>query len=424
MNKDYRDTQVGLKNVTNMYEILDSMYRHRQAKPTVRSEELYYKYMSNYYKRIATAKDEGKLIVGHTVFAPIEILFAMDIVPMHLESTSGTMAILTNRYAEYFEGARAFGLTPECCSAHRILAASFYLNECPHPDLIMWTSQACDNTTKSGDALLDIYGIPGCFLDRPYRFVPHQVEYYTKQIRELVGFLEEKTKKKMDYDRLRDVLKKSIRIMNIYHELYELRKNIPAPMRNRSFMNQMVIEWTYCGTDEGIEWFETVKAEVKDNVDNKRGVVSGERFRLLSLFLPPLYENKLLDWMEREYGAAIVMDPMSSWPHEIDIDTSDPVKGVATLAFYRSASRLLHGPGDEFIDDSLRNAREFHINGALYFAHIGCRQACALIRNAKDEIKKAIGVPVGIIDMDIMDPSFASTEQLKSKLEEYFEMLE
>lgn len=413
----------GVENVESMATVLEKIYLHRQAKPTVKSEGLYYKYMSEYYRRIARAKAEGKLIAGHTVFAPIEIFFAMDIVPMHLESTSGTLAILMNRYAEFLDGARVFGLTPECCSAHRILAASFFLNELPQPDFIVWTSQACDNTTKSGDALLDLYHIPGFFLDRPYRFVPHQVDYYVKQMKDLIGFLEAKTGKKMDYDRLRAIVNNSLRVMNIYHEIYELRKAIPAPMRNRSFMNQMIIEWTYSGTKEGEEWFETVKGEIEENVKSKKGVAAEERYRLLSLFLPPMYENKLLDWMEREYGAAIVMDPMSSWPQPVQLDTDDPVRGVALLSFYRSV-RQLHGPGDLFIEEAVRNAQEFKVDAALYFAHIGCRQACAMIRSMKDALQNRTGIAVGIIDIDLMDPSFASTDQIKEKLEEFFERLE
>lgn len=414
----------GIENVNRVVEILNQMYRHRQARPTVKSEELYYQYMADYNQRIAQAREEGKLLAGHTVFAPAELFFALDIVPMHLESTSGTITILLNRYAEHLNAARAFGLTPECCSAHRILAGTFCLKALPRPDFLVWTSQACDNTTKSGDALMELYDIPGFFLDRPYRFVESQVTYYARQMRDLIAFLEEKAGKKMDYDRLREILKCSIRMMNLYHEMYELRKAVPAPMRNRSFMNQMVIEWAYCGTPEGITWFETVRDEIQENVRNGRGACSQEKYRLLSLFLPPMYENKLLDWMEREYGAVIAMDPMSSWPHPIEIDTSDPVEGVARLSFYRAASRLLHGPGDEFIQDALRNARAFQVDAALYFAHIGCRQACALIKGTKDTLSRELGLTTSVIDMDLMDPSFAPTDQLKEKLEEFFERLE
>lgn len=413
----------GIENVWKVVEILEGMYRHRQAKPTVKSEEVYYKHMADYNERIVRAKEEGKFLVGHTVFAPVEIFFAMDIVPMHLESTSGTITILLNQYQQHLEAARVFGLTPECCSAHRILAATFYLKAVPQPDFLVWTSQACDNTTKSGDALMDLYDIPGFFLDRPYRFVENQVDYYARQMRDLVAFLEERTGKRLNLDRLREVLEHSLDMLNLYYEMYELRKAIPAPMRNRSFMNQMIIEWTYCGTPQGTQWFETVRDEIQENVQAGRGAADDERYRLLSLFLPPMYENKLLDWMEREYGAVIVMDPMSSWPHPIEIDTSDPLKGVAQLSFYRAASRLLHGPGDEFICDALHNAREFRVDAALYFAHIGCRQACALIKPTKDALLE-MGVPTGVIDIDLMDPSFASTDQIKEKLEEFFERLE
>lgn len=414
----------GETHVQSMIDILERMRQHRKARPTVTSDELYYEYISRYYQRILQAKEEGKYIVGHTVMAPIEIFFAMDVVPMHLESTASTMAILLNRYAEFLNTARAFGLTPECCSAHRILAASFVQQVLPCPDVVLWTSQSCDNTAKAGDALTELYQVPGFFLDRPYQFTDSHVNYYKKQLAELVSFLEERTGKKMDYDRLKEVVKSSLRVMELYRELYELRKAVPAPMRNRSFMNQLLIEWTYCGTPEGVKFFETVRDEVKGNVEQGRGAVAEERHRILSLFLPPFYENKLLDWMEREYGAAIVMDPMSSWPMKVEVDPDDPMEAVARITFYRVGSRLMHGPADVFIEDCLLNAREFKADGALYFAHIGCRQACALIKPIKDALRQELALRTAVIDMDLMDPSFSSSDELRGKLEEFFEMLD
>lgn len=415
----------GQAHVQSMIDILEKMLAHRRARPTTKSDEIYYELLSRYYQRINRAQEDGQFMVGHTVMAPIELFYAMDIVPYHLESTASTMAILLNRYGEFLDAARAYGLAPETCSAHRILAAGFLQRVLPRPDLILWTSQACDNTAKAGDALMELYQVPGFFLDRPYRFIDRHVDYYRRQLAELVTLLEERTGRRLDPERLREVVRNSLRVLNLYREIYHLRKAIPAPMRNRTLMNQLIMEWTYCGTPEGIRFFETVRDEVKENVENGRGVVADERHRILSLFLPPFYEYKLLDWMEREYGASIVMDPMSSWPMEIEVDPEgDPLEAVARITFYRVGSRLMHGPGDVFVEDSLRNAQEFKADGALYFAHIGCRQACALIKTIKDALARELGLQTAVIDMDLMDPAFSSSDEIRNKLEEFFEMLE
>jgi len=415
----------GQAYIQTMIDILEKMLAHRRARPTVKSDELYYELLSKYYRQINRAREEEKFVMGHTVMAPIELFFAMDIVPLHLESTASTMAILLNRYGEFLDTARAYGLAPETCSAHRILTAGFIQQVLPRPDLILWTSQACDNTAKAGDALMEIYEAPGFFLDRPYRFIDRHVDYYRRQLAELVTLLEERTGQKLDLDKLREVVRNSLQVLNLYREIYQLRKAVPAPMRNRTLMNQLIIEWTYCGKPEGIKFFETVRDEVKENVQAGRGSVAYERHRILSLFLPPFYEYKLLDWMEREYGASIVMDPMSSWPMKIEVDPEgDPLEAVARITFYRVGSRLMHGPGDVFVEDCLNNAREFKADGALYFAHIGCRQACALIKNIKDTLAQELGLQTAVIDMDLMDPSFSSSDEIRNKLEEFFEMLE
>ena len=59
------------------------------------SERLYYDMLSDYYIRIKNAREEGKFIAAHTVFFPAEILYAMDLVPMHTETTTWMISLFT-----------------------------------------------------------------------------------------------------------------------------------------------------------------------------------------------------------------------------------------------------------------------------------------------------------------------------------------
>lgn len=63
-------------------------------------------------------------------------------------------------------------------------------------------------------------------------------------------------------------------------------------------------------------------------------------------------------------------------------------------------------------------------DASIYFAHIGCRQACALIRSMKDALKDKVGIPMIALDCDIIDPSLSPGEEMRNKLEGFFEMLE
>jgi hypothetical protein len=59
------------------------------------SENLYYQILTEYFTNILNARNNGRKLALHTVFIPAEILYAMDIVPMHAETTTWMTTIFT-----------------------------------------------------------------------------------------------------------------------------------------------------------------------------------------------------------------------------------------------------------------------------------------------------------------------------------------
>jgi benzoyl-CoA reductase/2-hydroxyglutaryl-CoA dehydratase subunit BcrC/BadD/HgdB len=411
--------------IAETVESLESRYQHRKAHPIEKSDEMWYELLAKYFRKVMTAKEEGKSIIGHTVLIPTEIFYAMDIVPMHLENTAALISNVLGKFDESFSTAKAFGLTPEVCSGHRLLAANVVQGWLPRPDAIVWSNQVCDNTAKSGDVIMEAYESPGFFMDRPYNYTPRSVKYFARVLEDLIHFLEEQTHKKMDWDRLSEAVEHSRRIVELYSEMAKLRKAIPAPMRNRRFAHLLQIEWYWGGTTEAIDFFECVRDEIKTRVEQKKGFAPEERYRLLTLFLPPMSMWKLLDWMEKEEGAVSVMEPFCFHWGEMEIDPKKPLESLARKNFQRVICRQMHGPADEgIVQDSVTDAIAYKADGAVYWAHIGCRQACACIRMVKDALMAKAGIPTLVLDNDALDPTFTTEDELKDKLEGFFEMLE
>ena len=406
-------------------ETMESILEHRRAHPTEKSDEMYYEMVLNYLRRVRTAKEEGKYLVAHTIVIPTEILYAMDIVPMHLEFTSMTMTQCNKMYEEAFSAAKAFGFAPEVCSAHRNLNAHCILGTLPRPDAVIWSNQVCDNTSKSGDCPVEFYDCPGFFLDRPYRYSERDAHYFTQELEDLVRFLEELTHQKMDWDRLREAMRNSQRMVELHREIVELRKAIPAPMRNRRFMHIMVSEWYFSGAPEVVDFLEQVRNETKNRVKAKKGYVPEERYRLLNLFIPPMNSWRLLDWMEKEYGAVSVMEPYCSHWGPGEIDPEKPLESLARKSFYQPICRQMHGPVDEgILKDSIDDAIEYKAEGAIYWAHIGCRQSDACIKILKDGLNEEVGIPTLVIDNDLCDPTYVTEDQMRDEFEGFFEILE
>ena len=63
------------------------------------------------------------------------------------------------------------------------------------------------------------------------------------------------------------------------------------------------------------------------------------------------------------------------------------------------------------------------IDGAIYYADIGCRHSCATVKLFKDTLNN-IDVPVLTLDCDVVDPTVTTEEEMREKLERFFELLE
>ena len=84
----------------------------------------------------------------------------------------------------------------------------------------------------------------------------------------------------------------------------------------------------------------------------------------------------------------------------------------------------MYGPMDGRAIDSITHcAREYKVDGAIYYADVGCRQSCATIKLFKDVLND-IDVPVLTLDCDVVDPTITSKEEVKDKMERFFELLE
>jgi hypothetical protein len=100
-----------LKSVVSASKLIS---RLKKASPGVQKSELiYFDMLSKYYSRLMNAKQDGKYIAAHTVFFPTEILYAMDIVPMHTETCTCTWALYTNQCAELLASGAEMGMASE-----------------------------------------------------------------------------------------------------------------------------------------------------------------------------------------------------------------------------------------------------------------------------------------------------------------------
>jgi len=388
-----------------------------------RSQFIYYEMLEKYFTRVLKAKEEGGFLVGHTVFFPAEIIYAMGLVPMHTETTTWTISLFSGECSDILASGAQLGMAQEICTPHRGLAGAFANGALPSPDVMLWSNMVCDNTAKSGELIMDICGCPGFFLDRPFKRSQHEVDYLVSELEDMVRFLEEMSGRKMDWDRLAEIVARMDRQIELVRQINDLRKNVPTPFRPQGFLELLTVDYLFPGQPEALEYLETLYQELSDAVKAGKGAVREERFRLMTLFIPPMYLMAFLDRISREYGAVSVIEPFFTFWGEGRLDPSRPLESVARKSYMIPEMRM-YGPLDQrALDAIVECARDYKVDGAIYYADVGCRHSCATIKLFKD-ILADIGVPMLVIDCDVVDPTVTSEEEVGEKLQQFFELLE
>lgn len=413
-----------LSRFDGMIGVLEGIAAHRRQGQGYPSDAMYYDLVAGYYRRVRQAHEDGRLVVAHSIMVPTELLLAMDLVPLHLECLATTLPPALKNYEELFAAARGYGLPAEVCSTHRVMAALFVKGWLPRPDVLIYSQQACDSSVKSGALLKELYGPPAFFLERPYRPTLPQAEYYARELAEMVAFLEQTTGRRLDMERLAQVMEDSRRQVALHRAIYRLRAVVPTPFPNRRGCQMVNVYWLASGSPEAVAYFQAVYDEARALVAVGKGAVAEERFRLMTLFNPPTHNWKLLDWLQKEHGASIVANPYYHHWGEWEYDPADPFKSLALKYFATPVMRQMHGPVTEAVADSVADAIAHRAEGAIYWANIGCPQTCAIIRTVRDALREQVGIPTLVLDCDYLDPSVVSEDDLKDKLESFLESLE
>jgi benzoyl-CoA reductase/2-hydroxyglutaryl-CoA dehydratase subunit BcrC/BadD/HgdB len=414
----------GNKKIEAIIRACRLILRMNQASGSARrSDVLYYRMLESYYKRILEAHAESKLIAAHTDFFPAELIYAMDYVPMATEVTTWMIALFTGENSDIISASAEVGLASEICTPHRGIIGAFANGAIPRPDVILWSNMVCDNTAKTGELVSKITGAPGFFIDHPFKDSEAEFQYLVGELGDMVEFLQHKSGRRIHWGRLGEIVARMDHQISLIREINELRKAVPTPFSPLGFLQLLTADYLFPGQPEAIEYLETLRDEMAAMVKAGKGAVPKERFRLMSFFLPPMYLTGFLDRIAVEYGAVSVVEPFFTFWGEGHLNPAKPLEAVARKSYMIPEMRM-YGPLDNRAIDAIRQcAKEYKVDGAIYWADVGCRHSCATIKLFKDVLEE-IDIPVVTIDCDVVDPTVTSEAEVRAKLEQFFEMLE
>jgi hypothetical protein len=159
-------------------------------------------------------------------------------------------------------------------------------------------------------------------------------------------------------------------------------------------------------------------------VEKGQGAVKQERFRLMSFFVPPIYLIALLEGISQEFGAVSVVEPLFTYWKYQPLEAASPLESIVQKSYMIPESRTMYGPfGQKTLDEIAECTKKYKVDGAVYYAFIGCRHSCATIKVVKDLLND-MDVPMLTLDVDIVDPTINNPAEIRQKMEQFFELLD
>ena len=422
------------------------------------------------------AREEGKPLAYTFICCSYdEIMRAMDIVPVWTENYAGICG--AKRDAERFlERAESLSLSRSLCT-YALCGIGFdqwreELGSMPpdapwggqaKPDFMLSSGQIlCDPRNKWYQAVqqympdVPIYnvGLPWPVYEDDIEVADvedHYVNYIVEELRGLVRFLENQTGKKMDWDRLSELVDLAERTWNLIWETYELRRAVPTPMGTGDAMNTMVPMVFMMGTREGYDFFLELNRELKDKIARKEGVIPDEKYRLLwGGGLPSWFALTDFNYFNSK-GAVFPVETtyrMIEPIYRLNIpETNDPIERLAWrwlrywTCWYDKAKKR---PGSEpDVERLIQYIEDYQIDGIVMHEAFSCRTwHLGLIwqLNQLKKIYKPIPVlvlgpdgkkkeerrelPSLILESDIVDISSYSEVDTRNRIDAFIETLE
>ena len=187
--------------------------------------------MTNYYIEAKTA--EGKPIAWLTSGAPVEFLFAMDVIPIYPENYAA-MCAANHQSVELMEAAEAVGFSQDICAYARTdfgadMTQGGPVGGLPAPNFLLCSTNICKTVVKWYEVVARKYNVPLFIVDTPFLhdgLTKNLIRYTVTQFKDLEGFLEGFLDRRFDHDRFEEVLLLSQNAALYWKKMLYLAQNI------------------------------------------------------------------------------------------------------------------------------------------------------------------------------------------------------
>ena len=384
--------------------------------------------MAMYYMEAKNAAHQGKQVAWITSGGPVEPLIALDVIPVYPEN-HGAMVGAVKNGPELCEVAEAQGYAPDLCSYARIDIGQIDKPEgspifgLPRPDFIVCSNNICGTVTKWYEVLARKLDVPLWLHDAPYLHVDdaaaeqRAVAYSTAQFREYFGWLQQVTGKKLEDDRLRETVELAAKGVELWGRCLGRNKHRPAPMSCFDAFILIAPIVTLRGTQQVVDFYEMLDAELVDRCEKNIGPVPDEKLRLLWDNIPVWFAMRHLSGFLAEHGANLVCDTYTTAWSAVDLDKDATLESLAAAYTTVYLNKGLKPKAQQI----MKLMAEYECDGAILHSNRSCKPYSFGQLDILRHVRETTGKPVMMLDADMTDSRVYVPAQVETRLGAFLE---
>jgi benzoyl-CoA reductase/2-hydroxyglutaryl-CoA dehydratase subunit BcrC/BadD/HgdB len=385
-----------------------------------------------YYQECHEAKAVGRPVGWMPPMnGGIELFYAMGLQPVFPENWSPICAAFGLTHKN-FEVSENMGYSRDLCGYLRNIIGYVHgmmgdpgnpLGGLPEPDIILPPQGGCAPVMKIFQALKRRFPQAKAFhADMPQVAIEnirqHHIDYAVGEMNRLVDFLTEVTGRRLDLDRLKEVVRLSDKACELWDEIMSFRRFIPTPI-SASEIGIMFVMVTRQGTQTAVDYLTRVRDELRERSEKGIGILENEKVRLFWDNIPLWYNMGIFNYFEKMGGVVVAETYSAAWSLRLDADNPIEALALKTLTSYPLVSCVSIKKRKEMV---LKACREYAIDGAILHRN----RSCVPITLGQMDIRRELdqeGIPSLIIDADHMDDRNFSTAQFQTRADAFMEML-
>jgi len=391
--------------------------------------------MRDYYYELDHAVKTGeKKVAWCTSVGPVELLRAMGFLVYFPENHSAMIGT-TRMATDFIPHANALGYAPEICSYLTAdigaylqgitpLSKAFQgIESIPKPDVLVFNTNQCRDVQDWLSWYADEFDAPimGIHTHRGVNDVTESlISSVAKQLEDLIEPLEKISGKPFDVNELTRVMNLSKECSDLWKKVLDTATATPSPLTFYDGTIQMGPAVVLRGTQQAVDYYKILLAEMEDRVHYNVGAVDEEQVRIYWEGMPIWGRLRTHSELFAELNACVLASTYcNSWIFSA-FDPEDPFNSMA-----KAYTELFIVRSDNAKEKYIKEMQDFfRIDGIIYHNARTCPNNSNCNYGMPQRLTKKTDIPSLVIDGDLNDLRCLSDEQTNTNIEAFIEQLE